>query len=108
MTITFYKSESGVAPELLDTTSSAYYTYIRKNVQEVEKEDPDGTKRTMFEYDEAKLTKAEYALYRVSEAAGEDNTAAQEAIAELAEIQDQSITELQEAIAELAEIVVGE
>lgn len=105
MTLEYYKSESSVTPELIDTTSSKKYTYLRKDVKEVEKEDPDGSKYTIFEYDECKLTKEDYALYMVEQTTGDAYTQAQLAIADLAETQENDKSELQEAIAELAEIV---
>ena len=58
MKIYFKKSQSTVIPELIDTTSSNKVVYIRQNIVEMQK---DGT--TYYEYDEAKLTKAEYEEY---------------------------------------------
>jgi hypothetical protein len=105
MTIEYYTAESNVSPSLVDSTSSQKYTYLRQNVQEVEREDPDGSKYTVYVYEEAKLTKEEYTIYLVDQTSGEANTQAQLAIAELAEQQETDKTALQEAIAELAEIV---
>lgn len=109
MNITYRKSHSSVYPELLDTTSSKTSVYIRKNVEEKTEEDPtSGETRTVFEYDEACLSKAEYALYLVSEKAGADNVDCQLAIAELAETMEQSAIDIEMAIAELAEAVLTE
>ena len=58
MKLKFYKSQSSVKPELLDTTSSKKNVYIRQNIIEVQKDDT-----TFYEYDEAKLTKTEYQDY---------------------------------------------
>ena len=58
MKLEFYKSSSSVKPELIDTTSSKKVVYIRQNIIETVVEDT-----TYYEYDEAKLTKAEYAEY---------------------------------------------
>lgn len=58
MKLEFYKSQSSVKPELLDTTSSKKIVYIRQNIIEVQKDDA-----VFYEYDEAKLTKAEYQEY---------------------------------------------
>ena len=58
MKLEFYKSSSSVKPELIDTTSSKKVVYIRKNIVEVQKDDA-----VFYEYDEAKLTKAEYQEY---------------------------------------------
>ena len=58
MKLKFYKSSSSVKPELIDATSSKKVVYIRQNIVEVQKDDT-----TFYEYDEAKLTKAEYQEY---------------------------------------------
>ena len=59
MAITFYKAHSTEYPELIDTTSSSG-VYLRKNVQELP-QDEESPK--LYEYDEAFLTREEYALY---------------------------------------------
>ena len=58
MKLYFNKSQSTVRPELIDTTSSKKVVYIRQNIVEVQKDDT-----TYYEYEEAKLTKSEYAEY---------------------------------------------
>lgn len=58
MNLYFKKSQSTVKPELVDTTSSKKVVYIRQNIVETVVEDT-----TYYEYDEAKLTKSEYAEY---------------------------------------------
>lgn len=58
MNLYFKKSQSSVNPELIDTTSSKKVVYIRQNIVEVQRDNA-----TFYEYDEAKLTKAEYAEY---------------------------------------------
>ena len=85
MTLKWHKSCSTIYPELLDETSSKTSVYIRKNVEEKEIEEPhitdengDPVKQTVYEYDEAILTKSEYEIYKVE-------TNAEQAIAELAE-----------------------
>lgn len=62
MILNWYKSESAVYPELVDNTSSKYVTYLRKNVTEKKVTDETtGESHTMYEYDEAKLTKEQCA-----------------------------------------------
>lgn len=63
MKLNYIKSQSSVCPELIDTTSSKKYVYLRKNVVEVQSEDLNGEIYTTYEYDEAKLTKEEYEQY---------------------------------------------
>ena len=67
MKLTYKKSQSTIYPELLDTTSSKTTVYIRKDVQEIQVKtdisDENSETVTMYEYDEAKLTKPEYQSY---------------------------------------------
>ena len=58
MNLYFKKSQSSVKPELIDTTSSKKVVYIRQNIVETVVDET-----TFYEYDEAKLTKTEYAEY---------------------------------------------
>ena len=58
MKLNFKKSQSSVKPELIDNTSSKKVVYIRQNIIETQIDDT-----TFYEYDEAKLTKAEYQEY---------------------------------------------
>lgn len=58
MKLEFYKSSSSVKPELIDATSSKKVVYIRQNIVEMVIDET-----TFYEYDETKLTKAEYAEY---------------------------------------------
>ena len=64
MILNWKKSESGIYPQLVDTTSSNHVVYLRKNV--VDKQITDeitGESHTMYVYDEAKLTKEQYEEY---------------------------------------------
>ena len=64
MKMNYVKSESTIKPELIDTTSSKTTVYIRKNIIEKERIDNEtGDSTAYYEYDEAKLTKAEYKEY---------------------------------------------
>ena len=64
MKLNYVKSQSSVKPELVDTTSSKTTVYIRKNIVENKKTYEMSGKETVFyEYEEAKLTKAEYKEY---------------------------------------------
>ena len=58
----WYKSESTVRPDEVDTTSSKKVVYLRRNIVEKQREDEiSGETVTYYEYDETKLTKEEYA-----------------------------------------------
>ena len=64
MKLNFIKSQSSVKPDLIDTTSSKMTVYIRQNIVENKKTDEMSREETIFyEYEEAKLTKAEYQEY---------------------------------------------
>lgn len=60
MNLNFYKSESTVCPDEVDTTSSPTTVYIRKNIRQETFIDADGRELTAWRYDEAKISKAEY------------------------------------------------
>ena len=60
----YIKSQSSVKPDLIDTTSSKSTVYLRKNIVENKKIDEmSGEETAFYEYEEAKLTKAEYKEY---------------------------------------------
>lgn len=64
MKLNYIKSQSSVKPDLIDTTSSKTTVYVRQNIVENIKTDEMSGKETVFyEYEEAKLTKAEYKEY---------------------------------------------
>lgn len=64
MYINYIKSESTIKPELVDTTSSKKYVYLRKDIIETQKTDEISNETTtLYEYQEAKLTKQEYQEY---------------------------------------------
>ena len=64
MKLNFIKSQSSVRPDLVDTTSSKVVVYLRQNIVENIKTDKISGEETVFyEYEEAKLTKAEYQEY---------------------------------------------
>ena len=64
MKLNYVKSSSSVKPDLIDTTSSKTTVYLRQNIVENRRTDEMSGEETVFyEYDEAKLTKAEYQEY---------------------------------------------
>ena len=65
MVLNYYRAQSGIYPENLDTTSSKSVVYIRKNIQAVEKQnESNGEFYTVYEYDEAKVSKEFYAQHK--------------------------------------------
>ena len=64
MKLNFIKSQSSVKPDLVDTTSSKAVVYLRQNIVEnIKTDEISGEKTVFYEYEEAKLTKAEYQEY---------------------------------------------
>lgn len=63
MTLNYIKSQSSDYPELIDTTSSKKYVYLRRDVVEKQTEGTDEEIHIYYEYDEAKLTNKEYEQY---------------------------------------------
>ena len=83
------KTESAVRPSELDAASSKTVNYVRKNITEVEREQPDGSKMTMYEYDELEVPKTDWLLFN-----------------ELSESATR-ITDIEDAVIELAEMIGG-
>ena len=60
----FYKSESTVHPLEVDVESSPTTVYIRRNIVEDERTDPEtGETMTVYIYEEAKIPKDKYNQY---------------------------------------------
>lgn len=60
MKLDWHRNESNSKPIELEFAKTTIY--LRKNIEEVERERED-RKETMYEWDEAAFTKAEYAQY---------------------------------------------
>ena len=58
----WYKAESTIMPLEIDTKSSETFNYVRKNIEEVQRE-AEGETITMYVYDEAKVLKADWGIY---------------------------------------------
>ena len=54
-------------PSSLDTSTSKSYVYQRRNIERVTHTDDDGNEIELWEYEERKLTREEYALIHVAE-----------------------------------------
>ena len=64
MKLNYIKSQSSVKPDLVDTTSSKVVVYLRQNIIEnIKTNEISGEETIFYEYEEAKLTKAEYREY---------------------------------------------
>lgn len=60
----WYDGESSVYPALVDTTSSKKWVYVRRNIEEHEREDDEGIKEKFYSYEEMKVPKDIYDIFR--------------------------------------------
>ena len=64
MNLNWNYSESTVKPLEIDTTTSKVVVYLRQNIVEnIKTDEMSGEETVFYEYEEAKLTKAEYQEY---------------------------------------------
>ena len=75
------KAESKIKPMLIDTTSSNTVVYVRKNIEEVTRDE-----ETLFVYDEQEVKKEDWELYQSILANTSDIADVQDALIELASI----------------------
>ena len=59
----WYDGESSVYPTLIDTTSSKKWVYVRRNVEEHERENEQGTKETFYTFEEQKVSKEIWGIF---------------------------------------------
>jgi hypothetical protein len=63
----WYRGESSVHPQLVDTTSSKKWVFVRRNIEEFEREDevdPE-IKKKYYSYEEMKIPKENYPIYEL-------------------------------------------
>jgi hypothetical protein len=63
----WYRGESSVHPQLVDTTSSKKWVFVRRNIEELEREDevdPE-IKKKYYSYEEMKIPKENYPIYEL-------------------------------------------
>jgi hypothetical protein len=61
---TWYEGTSSVYPSLVDITSSKKWVYVRRNIEEHEREDDEGIKEKFYSYEEIKVPKDIYDIFR--------------------------------------------
>ena len=110
MTLEWYQSESTVKPNEICLDWSPKTVYLHRNIRLEEREDIDGRKYDMWVYDEAKLTRADYAIYAAEQNAADLIDAEQEITdQDLALIEaEQEITDMDLRIMELENAQEGE
>ena len=96
MTFEWYQSESTIKPTETCLDWSPRNVYLHRNIRQEEREDIDGHTVTMWIYEEAKLPRADYAIYAAEQTA-EDIIAAEQEITE----QDLSMMEAEQEITDL-------
>lgn len=74
----WYESESNIRPEMIDSTSSKKYVYVRKNITEIRRDD-----EALYEYDEAKIPKEIYDIFKSQNEANSRLDDIEEAIADI-------------------------
>lgn len=80
----WYTGESSVYPELVDSTSSKKWVYVRKNIEEHEREDETtGIKETFYSYEEQKVPKEVWGIFEKTVENDERIADVEEAITEL-------------------------
>ena len=79
----WYKSESTVRPEQVDNTSSKIYVYVRKNIVETTREDETIGNEVVFEFDECKIPKDIYEIFKSQLEANDRLDEIEEVIAEI-------------------------
>jgi len=96
MNIEWYQSESTIKPAEVCLDWSPRNVYLHRNIRQEEREDIDGVKIKMWVYDEAKLSRADYAIY-AAEKTAEDIISAEQEITD----QDLSMMEAEQEITDL-------
>lgn len=60
---TWYEGTSSVYPSLVDTTSSKKWVYVRRNIEEHEREDEEGIKEIFYSFEEQKVPKEVWGIF---------------------------------------------
>ena len=105
MKLNYIKSQSSVKPDLIDTTSSKVVVYLRQNIVEnIKTGEMSGEESVFYEYDEAKLTKAEYQEY-LKELNGSDTLQTIENLKAENQNLNEQVSMLTECLLEMSETV---
>ena len=105
MKLNYIKSQSSVKTDLVDTTSSKAVVYLRQNIVEnIKTDEMSGEKTVFYEYEEAKLTKAEYQEY-LKEISGSDTLQTIEDLKAENQNLNEQVSMLTECLLEMSETV---
>ena len=59
----WYSGESSIYPALVDTTSSKKWVYVRRDIEEHERENEQGVKETFYSFEEQKVPKDVWGIF---------------------------------------------
>lgn len=59
----WYVAESTAFPELVDSTSSRKWVYVRRNVKKCERKNEQGIKETFYTFEEQKVSKEIWGIF---------------------------------------------
>ena len=59
----WYSGESSIYPALVDTTSSRKWVYVRRDIEEHERENEQGIKETFYTFEEQKVSKEVWGIF---------------------------------------------
>ena len=79
----WYNGESTIRPVLIDDSSSKVWVYVRRNVEEHERENEQGIKETFYSYEEQKVPKEVWEIFEKTVENDERIADVEEAITEL-------------------------
>lgn len=79
----WYNGESTIRPVLIDDSSSKVWVYVRRNVEEHERENEQGIKETFYSYEEQKVPKEVWGIFEKIVENDERIADVEEAITEL-------------------------
>lgn len=60
-------AEANYKPDAIDTATSRIYNYIRRNIHQEQHEDDEGNMLTVWVYEEKKISKENWELYKIIE-----------------------------------------
>lgn len=60
-------AEANCKPDTIDTATSRIYNYIRRNIHQEQHEDDEGNMLTVWVYEEKKILKENWELYKTIE-----------------------------------------
>ena len=59
----WYSGESSIYPALVDTISSKKWVYVRRNIEEHEREDEQGIKEIFYSFEEQKVPEDVWGIF---------------------------------------------